>query len=232
MEELNRIIRELFMRDLKTSPVETALFFTVIFGFFGVLVVANRVRHRKEKRRYHERLKKKWEELCEKYQISEEDVDFLEELSLHLKYPEKKYLLLTDYNVLHDVLDSYGEDHEVDASVIERIEKKAGLREGLRVDQSIPIQRRKKLRKKVNISAKIAPIEQTAAHIETRMLDLSSGGCKIENPEKRFRAGDDLKITFDYEGKTYRNIPCEVVRTGAGQRTLHISFGHGKMTQR
>lgn len=229
MDKLVEIIRELFTRDLSTSPLETAIFLTVLFGFFALLVIANIARRKKESRLYQRRLEDKWDDLCEKYELTDEEKDYLEELSRYLNNPEKKYLLLSNYSVLKSTVEAHNGENEARQDIYDALLEKTGLEEKQPIDRKIPIQRRKNVRRQVDIAAKLAPIEHTTAHIAAKMLDLSSGGCKIENPGGRFNAGDDLKITFTFKGKTYKDIPCEVVRTGgAGRKSLHISFGHGK----
>lgn len=226
MEQATEILKELFTRDLRTSPLETAIFLFVVFGFFGALVAANIIKRKKERAQYLARLEQKWESLCEKLKLDKEEISFLSELAAYLRFPEKRYLLLLDYNVFHNSLEAYSQDHSVDQAMLKRVAVKLQLTPSERVSTQIPVQRRKSVRKAVNIKAMLAPIEQSTAHIPAQMMDLSAGGCKIENPDRRFNAGDDLKITFSYNGKEYKNIPCEVVRTGAGSRSLHLSFGH------
>jgi hypothetical protein len=234
MEGLSEIIRELFKRDLRTSPLETAIFLGILFGFFAALVLANSVRRKKERLLYLQRLEKKWKDLCEKYSLTEEEKAYLEEVSSFLKNPEKKYLLLTDYKILSHTIEDFQrdkgreeareEENERKLKLFESLMKKTGLDEKQETEERLPIQRRKNVRRQVDIDARLAPIEHETAHIEAKMLDLSSGGCRIENPGRRFQVGDDLKISFSFNGKDYKDIPCEVVRTGAGKKTLHISF--------
>lgn len=228
MEKIVEIIRELFTRDLSTSPLETTIFLSVVFGFFALLIIANIARRKKERRLYLRRIEDKWDDLCEKHELTDEEKDYLEQVAQYLNNPEKKYLLLSNYTVLKNTVEAFNGENDAQQAIYDTLLEKTGLEEKQLMDRKIPLQRRKNVRRQVDIDAKLAPIEHTTAHIEAKMLDLSSGGCKIENPGGRFKIGDDLKITFTFKGKTYRDIPCEVVRTGAGQRSLHISFGHGK----
>ncbi|MDY7030049.1 MAG: PilZ domain-containing protein [Spirochaetota bacterium] len=228
MERTFEILKELFSRDLRTSTLETVIFLVVVFGFFGILVIANVMRRRKEKKRLSRLHREKWEELCAKYNLTEQEISFLEQAAQYLKSPEKKYLLLTDYQVFQNAMTELSEQEAADTELASSIIGKSGMTEHARKAPPVQIQRRKSARRTVNITAMLAPIEHRTAHVEARMFDLSAGGCKTENPDRRFKAGDDIKVTFKLQDKEYRDIPSEVVRTGAGARTLHISFGHVK----
>ncbi len=232
MEITFEILKDLFSRDLSTSTLETVIFLAVIFGFFGILVIANGMRRRKEKKRLVRLHREKWEELCGTYNLTEEEVSLLEEAAQYLKTPQKKYLLLTDYQVFRNAMTERADQGSADTELAESIFRKTGMTEHVQKTPPVQIQRRRSARRTVNISAKLAPIEHRTAHIEARMFNLSAGGCKIENPDRRFKAGDDVKVSFKLQNKEYRDIPSEVVRTGAGARTLHISFGHVKRSSK
>jgi len=228
MEKFTQIIKELFVRDLRTSPMETGIFFSIVFGFFGILVIANYMKRRKEMKEIVLIQRQKWEHLCEKFKLTREEVSFLEKAASYLKAPEKKYLLLVDYQVLRNAFTVLSEHDETDDGLVASIYKKTGLQGTDKKTPSIPSQRRMSARRTVNITAKLAPIEHTAAHIEARMYNISAGGCKTENPDGRFRTGEDIKVSFIIHEKEYKNIPSEVVRTSKNGRILHISFGHVK----
>jgi len=230
MEKTFEVIRELFVRDLRTTPLETALFLIVVFGFFGLLVLANILRRRKEKKQLSRLHREKWEKLKEKHHLTVEESGLLEKLSVFLKNPEKKYLLISDYQVFQNALSEYGSRNEADGELVGSILTKTDMHTVSGFRQGEQLKRRKSTRHKVQIPAKIAPAEHTTAHIETRMFNLSAGGCKTDNPGQRFHAGDDIKISFLLKGKAYTDVPGEVVRTGPGSKTLHISFGHVKKT--
>ena len=228
MEKTFDFIKELFSRDLSTSPLETAIFLFVIFGFFGLLIIANIMRRRKEKKRLSRLHLEKWNQLCEKYNLTEQEIALLEKAAQFLNSPEKKYLLLSDYQVFKNAMHEYAEKGVLDTTLIDSILKKTNMKAPVQKVPSFEVQRRKSKRRKVNITAKIAPIEHTTAHIDVKMFNLSSGGCKVENPDQRFTVGDDLKVSFRLNEKEYKDIPAEVVRTGPGSKTLNVSFGHVK----
>ncbi|MDZ7793543.1 MAG: PilZ domain-containing protein [Spirochaetia bacterium] len=226
MEQVQEIIKMLFTRDLQTSPLETALFLVVVFGFFVFLAVAGVMRRRKERKRTRNFLNNKWDSLCRIYQLNNDEITLLEGISSYLKNPEKKYLLLVNYQAFHDSLQAYSREHTVDKQLLESITAKTKMGKTEALMAELPVQRRKSTRRAVQITGYVAPIEHSDAHIEARIFDLSRGGCKMENPDKRFFQGDDIKISFKFGEKDYRNIPAEVVRTSSFGKVLHASFGH------
>ena len=114
MEQVQDIIRMLFTRDLQTSPLETTIFLIVVFGFFAFLAVAGVMRRGKEQKRVSHFLNDKWDSLCRIYQLNDDEIALLEEISAYLKNPEKKYLLLVNYQAFHDSLQAYSQEHTVD----------------------------------------------------------------------------------------------------------------------
>ncbi|MCF7913859.1 MAG: PilZ domain-containing protein [Spirochaetaceae bacterium] len=226
MEQVQEIIRMLFTRDLKTSPLETAIFLIVVLGFFAFLAVTGVIRRRKEQKRIRNFLNDKWDSLCRIYQLNADEIALLEDISAYLKNPEKKYLLLVNYQAFHDSLHAYSREHTLDKQLLESITAKTKMGKTEALMEELPVQRRKSTRKAVQVTGYVAPIEHSDAHIEARIYDLSRGGCKMENPNKRFFQGDDIKISFKLGEKEYRNIPAEVVRTSSFGKVLHVSFGH------
>jgi hypothetical protein len=226
MEQVQEIIRMLFTRDLKTSPLETAIFLIVVLGFFAFLAVAGVIRRRKEQKRTRNFLNDKWNSLCRIYQLNDDEIAMLEDIGAYLKNPEKKYLLLANYQAFHDSLQAYSREHTVNKQLLESITAKTKMGKTEALLAELPVQRRKSTRKAVQLIGYVAPIEHSDAHIEARIYDLSRGGCKMVNPDKRFFQGDDIKISFKLGEKDYRNIPAEVVRTSSFGKVLHASFGH------
>ncbi|MFO7850062.1 MAG: PilZ domain-containing protein [Spirochaetia bacterium] len=228
MNVIGDIIENMFRRSLDTNPIETALFLFIIFGFFGLLVLLYHVNKKKERKRLAQIREEKWERLCRKYNISDRERNFLEELAQHLEMPEKKYLLMVDYNTFHYTLQEYSKEERPDADLVTGIIKKTGMKKAEKVITEIPVQRRKSARISVNIPALLVPAEGKADPLEARIFDLSKGGCRTTNPEGRFAAGDDVKISFTYKEKKYNKIPAAVVRTSGKKKVLHLSFGHVK----
>lgn len=224
------IVKNLFRRNLNATPLEIALFILIIFGFIALLTLLYRVNQKKERKRLEQIREEKWNRLCNKYALSDRERSFLEELAQHLEMPEKKYLLMADYNTFHYALQEYSKNERPDAALVSGIIKKTGMKKTEEVIREIPVQKRKFARISVNIPALLTPAEgdAEAEPLETKLFDLSKGGCRTTNPEKRFTAGDDVKITFTYKGKKYREIPAAVVRTSGKRKVVHLSFGHMK----
>ena len=221
-------VQELFSYDLSASGIEIALFIMIIFGFFGFLVIVHQIRQKKEHKRLARVREEKWDQLCRKYDLSQQEIAFLEELAETLEIPEKRYLLIADRNTFHHALKEYSKDKRPDAELLRSFVDKTNMKKVESFMTEVPLQRRSSKRIKVDTPAWIAPIEEEAAHTETRMHDLSRGGCRTENPGGRFSVGDDVKITFGYKNKKYRDIPAAVVRTSSNGKVLHLSFGHVK----
>lgn len=230
MNDFADIVKNLFRRDLNATPLEIVLFFLIVFGFFGLLGLLYRVHQKKERKRLEQIREDKWNRLCAKYELSDRERIFLEELAQHLEMPEKKYLLMVDYNTFHYALQEYSKKERPEASLVAGIIKKTGLKKAEEVIREIPVQRRKSARISVDIPALLSPAEgdKDAEHLDAKLFDLSKGGCRTTNPEGRFAAGDDVKISFTYKGKRYSEIPAAVVRTSGKRKVLHLSFGHVK----
>jgi hypothetical protein len=221
-------LERLFTRDLQASTLEVIIFLLIIFGFFGLLVLLSRVQRRKEEEQIRRALEEKWERLCSKYGISDEERAFLEELARYLERPDKKYLLLAHGDVFHNALREYSAERRPDAELVKSIVNKTGIVERPGLLSPLPLQRRKHKRKKVRVTVKIAPIEEESPPKSATMLDISRGGCMTTNPDLFFQPGDDLRLSFTIQGKRYQGISGEVVRSSAGNRRLHIAFGHLK----
>ncbi len=219
-------ITNLFRSDLSTTPLETALFLGIIFGFFIILIVTYKARQKRERTRLSRIREEKWHHLCMKYNISDEEVALLEDMSKHLQMPEKKYLLIADHKTFHHALRLYSEETRPEARIVQSIIKKTKMKREEQEISDLPVQRRRSVRLKVDISALISSVEDESADIPVRMHDLSRGGCRLENPEGRFRPGDDVKVSFEYMSKRYKDIPATVVRTSSNRSILHLSFGH------
>ena len=226
MEKVQDILDILFTRDLATSPVETAIFLTVVFGFFLFLIVASIVRKKTEQRRTANFLRNKWDSLCRIYNLNEQERTFLEDVAAYLDNSDKKYLLLANYQAFHDALQAYSYENKIDKELLESITTKTKMGQTERLITELPLQRRKDKRRAVQITAFVAPIEHTTAHLPTRMYDISRGGCRLDNPDKRFMTGDDIKVTFTLKDKKFKDIPAEVVRTSSFGKVLHVAFGH------
>ncbi len=55
--------------------------------------------------------------------------------------------------------------------------------------------------------------------------DLGGGGASLANPQKAFRAGMDLELTFNPTGEDPLSIMAEAIRTSKGGKLVHVRFG-------
>ena len=223
MEQLRDIIYNIFNRSLANNPAETAAFFILLTGFFGSLVLINIYRTRKMKRKQIKAMENKWNALCRRFELTVEEADFIEDLSAHMQTPEKKYLLLINPHLFTNCLKHHSKENDT-GNMEEAIIRKTGLIPVSEQMKGIITHRRKTIRKHIDIEAEICPIEYVVANRKTRMFDISHGGCMVENTDKRFKPGDDLKLSFTLEAKTYRDIPAEVVRVSSVNKILHLKF--------
>lgn len=235
MEAFWKTIEELFTKDLSTSPLETALFLFAIFGFFIALYIIYKIHQKKEQKRLLKVRENKWHELIHTYNLTENEVAFLDKLAMTLRLPDKKYLLIADHNTFHHALKEYGKHERADAGLVKSIIKKTNMQQAKEIITEIPTQRRRSKRIKVDITASLSAAGNTASTHgkntstqNARMFDLSRGGCRVENPEMGYKPGDDVKMSFQYKEKIYRDIPAAVVKTSSGKKVLHLSFGHVK----
>ncbi len=223
MEQLRDIIYNIFNRSLASNPAETAAFFILLIGFFGGLVLINVYRTRKIKRKQFKAMKTKWNVLCKRFDLTDKEADFIEDLSAHMQTPEKKYLLLVNPHLFTNCLKHYSGKLDT-GNMEEAIIRKTGLVPVSEQMKGIVSHRRKNSRKHIDIEAEICPIEYVVANRRTRMFDISNEGCMVENTDKRFKPGDDLKLSFTLQEKTYRDIPAEVVRVSSANKILHLKF--------
>src|SRR6056297_1838000 len=226
MEKVEDILRVWTSLDVHTSFTDIAIFLGILIGFFVILITAGVLQRKREQRRVSRALTNKWDTLCRIYELTDEEIALLKDISRYLKNPEKKYLLLANYQAFHDSLTAYGRENKIDSQLLDSITSKTKMGQTEKLVSELPPQRRKSRRKPVQLPAYVAAIDHYKAHIHTKMYDLSRGGCKIENPSKHFHQGDDIKISFEFREKNFENIPGEVVRTSSFGRVLHVSFGH------
>ena len=230
MEQFVKIVRQIFLQSVSSNPAETVAFFFFIVLFVGGLFGLNARRKKREKEHLRKSLDEKWEHLCKKYELTEEEIEFLLKLAQYLKAPEKKYLLLVNIHVFNSCLHWYTLEHGTEEQISRTILFKTDMRpiSGHMKDhlKGIAVQRREKVRKKVDILARVAHVDHREHEYKARIHDIGSGGASIENPDKLFHTGNDLKISFTLHDKEYHDIPAEVVRVSSSGRMIHVSFAH------
>jgi len=83
-------------------------------------------------------------------------------------------------------------------------------------------QQRKYFRKDLNREVKVRLGGTSGPYTKTRLIDLSGGGCSIENPDGEFKRGDDVEVYIETEEPI--KVIGEVIRTSENRRILHLSF--------
>jgi hypothetical protein len=83
-------------------------------------------------------------------------------------------------------------------------------------------QNRKYFRKELDIQVNIRLAGSSEPYTTTRLIDLSGGGCSIENPGNRYRVRDDIEIKLQAEEPIV--VSGEVIRTSEEGKYLHLSF--------
>jgi PilZ domain len=226
MKLLQGIWKEIIHRSLGTSPLEVALFFFFILLFIAVLVVGNRRRREKELQLLLEAWEAKWDHYTRKYEISAEEEELLNRLAKSLKTPEKRYILLVDNHLFNACLQRYLRLGRGDEELARGVMLKAGLKPVSEEMKGIIFQRRRTKRIKVDIPCEISSVEPETRNFTGRIIDLSSRGAAVENPEGHFQLHSDIRIGFSFRQKQYKNVPAEVVRVSGGGSILHLSFEH------
>jgi c-di-GMP-binding flagellar brake protein YcgR len=101
-------------------------------------------------------------------------------------------------------------------------------RSTLRLSHSEHIQRSQR-RKFYRIKLKMGTLVRLAGSEEiptpSYMSDLSGGGATANNPDRRFKIGDDVQIMFEIPGDQKYSIIGEVLRLSDERETMHIAFG-------
>ncbi|MFP4384186.1 MAG: PilZ domain-containing protein [Spirochaetia bacterium] len=83
-------------------------------------------------------------------------------------------------------------------------------------------QNRKYFRKELDIQVNIRLAGSSEPYAASRLIDLSGGGCSIENPGNRYRIRDDIEIKLQAEEPIV--VTGEVVRISGEGKYLHLSF--------
>ncbi len=93
-------------------------------------------------------------------------------------------------------------------------------------------QRRKYYRKKILLPVFVNPAGSEETPVLSAFTDLGGGGASLKNPGFRFKAGDDLELSFFPAGVARLKVVAEVVRVSGKGGTLHVRFEPLKDTSR
>ncbi|MBN1525246.1 MAG: PilZ domain-containing protein [Spirochaetales bacterium] len=111
-------------------------------------------------------------------------------------------------------------------------DKKANVLKLAHSDSLEALQRRQYFRKEVQMPIYIHSESSADPPQPSVILDLSAGGMSVENPDKKFKKGDDVKITMHGKNTMGFDLYGEVVRTSKKGETAHIVFGHFSSAQK
>lgn len=227
---LPSILRQVFYRTSGPNPLKVTVWFLLVSLIIGTLALLNARQKKKARQLQLARYDRNWKDLCEKHELSEEEKQFLEAAAAQfLKVPEKKYLLLVNHQIFKACTTRYVRANDGKGErLIHSIIRKADMVPGFRKLDNIEFQRRKTHRYNVQLPCHIGMVSNDLPKIPAIILDISSGGCLMMNPNGRFKAGDDILLAFELNGKKYEALHGEVIRTSRGDQRLHISFGHTK----
>ncbi|MBA7689092.1 hypothetical protein ES703_97587 [subsurface metagenome] len=78
----------------------------------------------------------------------------------------------------------------------------------------------------------IKPAGSEERPLESILLDLGGGGASLKNPNRSFKPGMDLELSFHPEGESRMFIIAEVLRISKNGTILHLRFGPLKETTR
>jgi hypothetical protein len=60
--------------------------------------------------------------------------------------------------------------------------------------------------------------------LESEFLDIGGGGASLTNPNKRFKAGDHIELSFHPYGHETMRVQASVIRTSDEDSVLHVEF--------
>jgi hypothetical protein len=224
MNYLEKFWKAIIQRSLNSGTVEVVIFLVLILLFVAFLMVSNKRRKIREREMLLRAYETKWKLYTEKFDITPEEAEFLTELARYLDTPEKRYSLLVDSHVFNACLRKYLQHEGGRDDLVRSVMYKAGLKPISEEVRAVSLTRRKLPRRKVDTEALLTPVGGENEGLTARMHDLSSHGASTDNPGTQFSEGDDLSVSFSYQGRRYRNIGAEVVRVSRKGERLHLKF--------
>lgn len=224
MDFLEKIWKAIIQRSLSSGPVEVSVFLVLILLFVAFLVISNKRRKIREREILLKAYETKWNHYIEKFDITPEEAELLTKLAGYSGTPEKRYSLLVDSHVFNACLRKYLQHKGGRDDLVRSVMYKAGLKPISEEVRTVALTRRKLPRRRVDIEATLAPVGGVTEGLPAGMHDLSSRGACTDNPEKRFSEGDDLTLSFSFQGRRYRNIGAEVIRVSRKGERLHLKF--------
>ena len=121
--ELLKNISEGFVK----SPIQIFISIIIIILFIGIFVLIGVITAVRTKNILINQLFKKYEKLLLLFNVTIEENKILNKLSIYLKNPDNKYLLLTDPNIFHNALNKLRTKENIEGIILHALEKKLGF---------------------------------------------------------------------------------------------------------
>ncbi|MEX2444095.1 MAG: PilZ domain-containing protein, partial [Alkalispirochaeta sp.] len=136
---------------------------------------------------------------------------------------------LTDGSIVHVI-------YQNDAGIF-RFDSTVLLREGAEVhlqhaEEITQVQQRGQFRRELHIPVYVSSAISNDEADLSQFLDIGGGGASLENPGKRFSAGDAVELTFHPDGNRALNLIATVVRTSRGGSVIHVKYGNIRESSR
>jgi hypothetical protein len=104
----------------------------------------------------------------------------------------------------------------------------------LRLDHSDAIrryQRRRYARKQLRLPVFIHPYEGSSAPLKSVLVELSGGGASLQNPNRAFKADQQVELSFAPHGEKF-HVLGRIVRVSKGGQVVHVEFQALEETER
>ena len=135
---------------------------------------------------------------------------------------------LTDGSFVHVVYQNDAGVFEFDSAVLLREASEVQLQHAEEISGVQVRALRRELRIPVYVSSAICDDEADLS----QFIDIGGGGASLENPGRRFSAGDTVELTFHPDGNRALNLIATVVRTSRNGSVLHVKYGNIRESSR
>lgn len=109
------------------TPLQTILFFAIVFGIVVFFVISYRIIRQREQRRLEGRIEELNEYAFEKHALDPDERRLVDVLARHLKDARKAYLLLSDPYTFTAALQAARAEGSVDSDATSSLQKKLGI---------------------------------------------------------------------------------------------------------
>ncbi|MFW5827386.1 MAG: PilZ domain-containing protein [Alkalispirochaeta sp.] len=129
---------------------------------------------------------------------------------------------LTDGSLVHVVYQNDAGVFEFDSGVLLRDGDEVQLQHA---EEISGVQLRSHFRREIRIPVYVSSATCDEEAALSQFIDIGGGGASLENPGKRFSAGDTVELTFHPDGDRALNLIATVVRTSRSGSVLHVKYG-------